>query len=75
MSTTNNKFKVITKHASKSFDEKILKLDNLNIVDLDHNELQSLKLKGSYGTGFRFPSTALSICKDLVTFIPITSFH
>ena len=42
----NNKFKVITKHASKSFDEKILKLDNLNIVDLDHNELQSLKLKG-----------------------------
>ena len=42
----NKKFKVITKQASKSFDEKILKLDNLNIVDLDHNELQSLKLKG-----------------------------
>ena len=31
---------------AKYFDEKILKLSNLNIVDLDHNELESLQLKG-----------------------------
>ena len=30
----------------KYFDEKILKLTNLNIVDLDHNELEFLQLKG-----------------------------
>jgi len=41
-----NEFKVITKNAAKYFDNKILKLDNLNIVDLDHNELEFLKLKG-----------------------------
>ena len=29
----------------KYFDEKILKLNNLNIVDLDHNELEFLHLK------------------------------
>ena len=31
---------------AKYFDNKILKLDNINIVDLDHNELEFLKLKG-----------------------------
>jgi len=30
----------------KYFDEKILGLSNLNIVDLDHNELEFLQLKG-----------------------------
>ena len=30
----------------KDFDNKILKLNNLNIVDLDHNELEFLQLKG-----------------------------
>ena len=30
----------------KYFDEKILKLNNLNIVDLDHNELEFLELNG-----------------------------
>ena len=30
----------------KYFDKKILKLNNLNIVDLDHNELEFLLLKG-----------------------------
>ena len=30
----------------KYFDKKILKLNNLNIVDLDHNELEFLQLKG-----------------------------
>ena len=41
-----SEFKVITKSASKYFDNEILKLNNLNIVDLDHNELELLKLKG-----------------------------
>jgi hypothetical protein len=30
----------------KYFDKKILKLNNLNIVDLDHNRLEFLQLKG-----------------------------
>jgi hypothetical protein len=30
----------------KYFDEKILKLNNLSVVDLDHNELEFLQLKG-----------------------------
>ena len=42
----NNKFKVIPKNVVKYFSEKILKLNNLCIVDLDHKELESLQLKG-----------------------------
>ena len=42
----DNKFKVIPKNMVKCFGEKILKLNNLSIVDLDHNELEFLKLKG-----------------------------
>ena len=42
----NDKFKVIPKSVTKTFNSKILKLDNLCIVDLDHNELETLKLKG-----------------------------
>ena len=42
----NSKFKVIPKNVSKYFDKKILKLKNLNVVDLDHNELEFLQLKG-----------------------------
>jgi len=42
----DNKFNVIPRNVIKYFDEKILKLNNLNIVDLDHNELESLQLKG-----------------------------
>ena len=30
----------------KDLDKKILNLKNLNIVDLDHNELEFLQLKG-----------------------------
>ena len=41
-----NNFKIIPKNIAKHFDEKILKLDNLNIVDLEHNQLEFLKLKG-----------------------------
>ena len=42
----DNKFKVIPNNATKYFDEKILKLNNLCIVDLDHNELEFLQLRG-----------------------------
>ena len=42
----DNKFNVIPRNVIKSFDEKILKLNNLNIVDLDHNKLEFLQLKG-----------------------------
>ena len=42
----NDKFKVIPKHVVEYFDNKILKLDNINIVNLDHNELEFLQLKG-----------------------------
>ena len=42
----NNKFTVIPKNMTKYFDKKILKLHNLNIVDLDHNDLEFLHLKG-----------------------------
>ena len=42
----NNKFKVIPKNMIKYFDKKILKLNNLKIVDLDHNVLEFLHLKG-----------------------------
>ena len=42
----DNKFKVIPKNVTKYVDEKILKLNNLCIVDLDHQELEFLQLKG-----------------------------
>ena len=42
----NNNFKVITKRAAKYFDDEILKLGNLNIVTLDHKELEFLTLRG-----------------------------
>jgi len=42
----NNQFSVIPRNAIKYFDEKILKLNNLSIADLDHNELEFLQLKG-----------------------------
>ena len=41
-----NKFKVIPKQLVKHFSKKILKLNNLVIVDLDHKELEFLQLKG-----------------------------
>ncbi len=42
----DNKFKVIPKNAAQYFDEKILKLNNLNVANLEHNELEFLQLKG-----------------------------
>ena len=41
----NNNFKVITTRVAKYFDDEILKLNNLNIVTLDHNALEFLRLK------------------------------
>ncbi len=41
-----NAFKVIPKTMVEEFNEKILKLSNVNIANLDHNELEFLKLKG-----------------------------
>ena len=41
----NNKFKVIIKNSKVIIDKKILKQNNLNIVDLDHNELEFLQVK------------------------------
>jgi len=38
--------KVIPRNVSKKFSEKILKLKNLTIVDLNHNELEFLYLQG-----------------------------
>ena len=51
----NKKFKVIPKNVSKYFDEKILKLNNLSIVDLNHNELEFLQLKGLLNKGLIKP--------------------
>ena len=42
----DNKFNVIPRRMIKFFDKKILKLNNLSVVDLDHNELEFLQLKG-----------------------------
>ena len=42
----NNQFKVIPKNLSKYVDKKILNLNNINIVDLDHNDLEFLQIKG-----------------------------
>ena len=41
-----SKFKVVPKNIAHYFDEEILKLYNLNIVNLDHNLLEFLQLKG-----------------------------
>ena len=40
----NDKFKVIVKSATQCFKDEVLKLNNINIIDLDHKELELLKL-------------------------------
>jgi len=42
----DGQFKVISKQGAKHFDRKILELDNVSIVDLDHNQLEFLQIKG-----------------------------
>ena len=51
----SNEFKVIPKNMVKYFDEKILKLNNLSIVDLNHSELEFLQLKGLLNEGLIKP--------------------
>jgi len=51
----DNKFNVIPRNMIKYFDKKILKLNNLNIVDLDHNELEFLQLKSLLDKGLIKP--------------------
>ena len=51
----DNKFNVIPRNMIKYFDKKILKLNNLNIVDLDHNELEFLQVKGLLDKGLIKP--------------------
>tara|TARA_Y100001970_G_C14118859_1_gene795139 strand:+ start:701 stop:1306 length:606 start_codon:yes stop_codon:yes gene_type:complete len=41
-----NGFKVVPKKIINHFNDKLLKLSDLNIVDLDYNELEFLQLKG-----------------------------
>jgi len=41
-----NKFKIIPKNMEQFFNKSILDLKNLTIVDLDHNELELLKIRG-----------------------------
>jgi len=43
------------KYTTKYFGEKILKLNNLSIVNLDHNELEFLQLKGLLDKGMIKP--------------------
>ena len=42
----NSKFIVTPRAVAKCFSQKVLKLNNLNIVDLDHKNLELLKLNG-----------------------------
>ena len=51
----SNSFKVVPRHLIKSFDKDILKLKNLNVVDLDHNELEFLQSKGLLDEDFIKP--------------------
>jgi len=51
----DNKFKVIPKNGIKYFDEKILKLNNLSIVNLDHNQLEFLQLNDLLDKGLIKP--------------------
>jgi len=42
----DTKFLATPKNIAKNFDKKILQLSHLNIVDLDHNDLEFLQFKG-----------------------------
>ena len=46
ISKYNDKYKVIPENFVNKIDKKILELNNLKIVKLDHNDLESLQLKG-----------------------------
>jgi len=42
----NKELLTIPRSLTKYFDDKVLKINNLNIVDLDHNDLEFLQLQG-----------------------------
>ncbi len=42
----DSQFKVIPRNLLTNFSKKILALNNINIIDLDHNDLEFLQLKG-----------------------------
>ena len=41
----DKEFKVIPTNIKKNFDDQILKLNNLCVVNLDHNRLETLQLR------------------------------
>jgi len=51
----DNKLVVVPKSIARDCDDKILKLGNINIVDLDHNQLEFLQLKGLLNEGLIKP--------------------
>ena len=51
----SEKFKVIPKNICQYLDTEILELNNLNIVDLDHNMLEFLQIKGLLNEGLIKP--------------------
>jgi len=51
----NSKFLVIAKNARNNFDDEILNLDNLNTIDLKHEDLEILQLKGLLDENFIKP--------------------
>ena len=50
-----DKLKVVPKNVSQQFDQEILKLKNIKIVNLDHNDLEFLQLKGLLDEGLIKP--------------------
>ena len=51
----DNEFKIIPKNGIKYFDENVLKLNNLSIVNLDHNQLEFLQLNDLLDKGLIKP--------------------
>ena len=51
----SNEFKVIPKNMETKFNKKILQLNNLKIVNLDHKELEFLHLQGLLNEGLIKP--------------------
>jgi len=51
----DNKLIVIPRNMTKYFDEKILKLNNIKVVDLDHINVEFLQLKGLLDQAFIKP--------------------
>tara|TARA_B100001996_G_scaffold235314_1_gene181680 strand:- start:342 stop:905 length:564 start_codon:yes stop_codon:yes gene_type:complete len=50
-----DKLKVVPINVSQQFDQEILKLKNIKIVNLDHNDLEFLQLKGLLDEGLIKP--------------------